>query len=185
MRLLTALGIYMGSLIATGFFTKNSGVKNQLFWESTISLFTVLTLWLVFKPPYTFEFSLKFWWIFAGILVFEFFVFKLEEQTVPSWILKDPRVIISIVLISPIAEEMFFRGVVLSMLESPVWNGLIFAAFHLVNLLGFERFSIGVLITRFSLGFVMALATAKSGSVFPAILYHIANNALAVLANLR
>ncbi len=89
-----------------------------------------------------------------------------------------------------ICEELLFRGVLLraswrpsaagaraaSPLATPaavVLNGLLFALFHL---------SIYRLLPTFLLGAVLALTAMRTGSILPAMLFHLLNNAAAILA---
>jgi sodium transport system permease protein len=78
-----------------------------------------------------------------------------------------------------VCEELLFRGVLLSLsrkvLRIPgtvLLNGLLFGLFHMNP----YRFFPTML-----LGFVLAVIVAFSGSIFPAMLFHFLNNAMAIL----
>ena len=83
--------------------------------------------------------------------------------------------------ISPaICEELLFRGVILRASRARMGvgaavllNGLLFGIFHL---------SIYRFFPTLLLGMVLALIVIRSGSIFPAMLFHCLNNACAVLA---
>lgn len=93
--------------------------------------------------------------------------------------IEQTAVIIAVVVLAPLAEEFFFRGVFFhglnrrfSVMTSAVISGVIFSAYHL-DPVGF--------LPRVEIGVVLALLVAKTGSLWPAIAAHAANNALAML----
>jgi sodium transport system permease protein len=97
----------------------------------------------------------------------------LLPDSVPAW-----QLILLLSVVPGIAEELTFRGVLLHGLRrrfGPVGLaltvGLIFGFFH------FQIFRIPS--TAF-LGVLLTMVTLLSGSVFPAMVWHILNNALAV-----
>lgn len=83
--------------------------------------------------------------------------------------------------ISPaICEEMLFRGILLRATEhawSPRWgmmgNAVLFAAFHL---------SVYRFVPTAVLGLILAAITYRTRSIFPAIVFHLLNNAATLLA---
>jgi uncharacterized protein len=92
--------------------------------------------------------------------------------------LEQVAVLVAVVVLAPVAEELLFRGVLLRGLKerlgivaSAVISGFVFSAYHL-DPVGF--------LPRFEIGIVLALLAWKSGSLWPAIAFHAANNALAM-----
>jgi uncharacterized protein len=86
-------------------------------------------------------------------------------------------VFLSLVVFAPLAEEFLFRGVLFrafltrySILLSVLLSGFIFSAYHL-DPVGF--------LPRVEIGIILALLVHKTGSLWPAISAHAANNALA------
>ena len=84
----------------------------------------------------------------------------------------------AVALVTPITEEVFFRGFVFSGLiprfgvaKAMVLSALVFSAFHL---------SVGVLVPVFLTGLLLALLYRKTGSIWPCVLAHAGQNALAV-----
>ncbi len=76
-----------------------------------------------------------------------------------------------------ICEEVLFRGAIMPSMEghglvpAVVFSSLLFALFHVTFL---------NLFSTFILGMVMAVVVIKTGSLWGGILYHMANNAIAV-----
>ncbi len=88
-------------------------------------------------------------------------------------------VVVGAVVAAPLCEELFFRGFLqrglMARLEAPraiVVTALIFSAFHLEPV-GF--------LARFQLGVLFGLLAWRSGSIWPAIGAHLANNATSTL----
>lgn len=82
-------------------------------------------------------------------------------------------------MITPVLEELLFRGVVfgrlrrrMGMWTSVLLSSLIFAALH---------FNIVQFIYAFLLGIVFALYVEKTGKLYPAVLAHMTANAIAVI----
>lgn len=82
------------------------------------------------------------------------------------------------VVVTPLAEEAFFRGLIFGVLRDrqgvgvgTVVSALIFAGVH---------FEIGVLIPIFFLGLLLAVLYHKTQSIVPGILVHMGYNALAL-----
>lgn len=82
-------------------------------------------------------------------------------------------------VLTPIGEEILFRGVVANALLRWGWvpgilgSALVFALFH-----GLTGFNIAM-ITAFVEGVVAALLFRRTGSIWPGVIVHIANNAIA------
>ena len=86
-------------------------------------------------------------------------------------------VVIAVVVLAPLAEEFFFRGVLFhgltrrfGIVSSAVISGVVFSAYQLDP---------GGFLARAEIGFLLALLVWKTGSLWPAIAAHAANNALA------
>jgi membrane protease YdiL (CAAX protease family) len=84
-----------------------------------------------------------------------------------------------LVLIPPVVEEIFFRGFVLSAFRrrSKTWiavliTALLFAAFHMEP---------AKLLTTGLIGVWLGYIVVATGSIYPAILAHLANNAIPLL----
>lgn len=84
----------------------------------------------------------------------------------------------AVAVVTPLTEEVFFRGFVFSglmprlgVVKAVVVSAAIFSAFHV---------SVGVLIPVFVTGLLLALLYRKTGSLWPCVLAHAAQNALAV-----
>lgn len=84
-----------------------------------------------------------------------------------------------VILLMPLLEELFFRGIIFSQLQiarGRSWavggSALLFALFHL---------QIDLVAGTFVLGLVMGVLRARSGSVWPAFVLHSTNNGLAWL----
>ena len=89
--------------------------------------------------------------------------------------------IIVFAVIPGICEEIFFRGFVLRGLAKKIppgsavlWTAILFGAFH---------FDLYRLLPTTALGLMMGGLVWLTGSLWPAILLHIANNSIAVMAN--
>ena len=98
----------------------------------------------------------------------------LMPDGIPLW-----QLLVVVALVPGIAEELTFRGVILHGLRrrlGPVALalvvGLIFGLFH---------FSIFRIPTTAALGVMLTAVTLLTGSIFPAMVWHILNNAVAVL----
>jgi sodium transport system permease protein len=100
---------------------------------------------------------------------------ELFPASVPLW-----QMLLFIAVLPGVCEEIAFRGMLLYGLKrrfGPVGLclavGVIFGLFH---------FSLFRLIGTAFLGVLLSAVTLLSGSIFPAMLWHFANNAIAVLA---
>jgi len=90
-----------------------------------------------------------------------------------------------VVTVGPLVEELLFRGVLLSAAmryvpagTATVITALLFACVHLPDL-GFLWYALPNLLM---LGLVLAWLRIQSGSIWPAVLAHAVNNALAVVS---
>jgi membrane protease YdiL (CAAX protease family) len=88
--------------------------------------------------------------------------------------------IVSVAIVAPIIEELFFRGFIFNSLQkvySPnltnLVASLIFACIHL---------QFNVIIPLFILGYIIGHIRIKTNSVIPCITFHIINNSLALFA---
>lgn len=91
-----------------------------------------------------------------------------------------PLAFFAAALLAPVAEEIFFRGFLYGGLRKRIGvagamiaSTLFFTALH---------FSIAVFIPLFCLGLFLAWLYEKTGSLYPGIILHASNNALALLA---
>lgn len=85
-----------------------------------------------------------------------------------------------VAILAPVAEEIFFRGFLygglrarLGIVGAMLFSTLFFTALH---------FSIDAFIPIFVLGLFLAWLYEKTGSLYPGIILHAANNGVAVLA---
>lgn len=86
---------------------------------------------------------------------------------------------LAIGLLAPLAEELFFRGMVFGWLRR--W-GFWLAALVSAGLFGLAHGVNVVLPASFALGLLNALAYERSGSIWPAIVSHVTFNGTSVLA---
>lgn len=84
--------------------------------------------------------------------------------------------IISAVILAPIGEELIYRGVVLRCAAKVSQR---FAIFFSAFIFGIMHGNPYQFVLGFLLGIPMAIVTIKTGSLIPAIICHMANNALA------
>jgi sodium transport system permease protein len=93
--------------------------------------------------------------------------------------------LLSIALITPIGEEIAFRGYLFAAFESKKHptrvifiSAALFAAFHVVapGVLSFERFA-----PSFFLGLILGLVRQRSGSIWPSLVIHVVHNGLLLL----
>ncbi|MCA2980054.1 MAG: CPBP family intramembrane metalloprotease [Myxococcaceae bacterium] len=115
--------------------------------------------------------------VFPKVLVELFDTGAMLKQMVTNP-LERAAMVLAVAVLAPLAEELLFRGVLvrglverLSPLATAVVSGFIFSAYHL-DPVGF--------LPRFAIGIMLALLVLKSGSLWPAIAAHAANNALAL-----
>ncbi|MGE8001262.1 CPBP family intramembrane glutamic endopeptidase [Lysinibacillus sp. NPDC093190] len=88
--------------------------------------------------------------------------------------------LISIVIFTPIFEELIFRGFILSFLSErfPFWIAAILTSFFFGIA---HSYSLGVMVFTFFMGLLMAILCKKTNSIIPAMLFHIMNNMSASL----
>ncbi|MEH7462063.1 CPBP family intramembrane glutamic endopeptidase [Bacillus thuringiensis] len=80
----------------------------------------------------------------------------------------------------PIFEELIFRGIILQFFQQrfPFWIAAIGSSF----IFGIAHtYSLGVMVSAFMMGMLMAVLCRKTNSIMPAILFHMMNNTLAFL----
>jgi membrane protease YdiL (CAAX protease family) len=128
-------------------------------------------------------------WAVAGIAVYFVIsaiyvaIFQPPDDDLPQQLGADKSTLLAVitgifvVAVAPVVEEFFFRGFLYQALRTRlgVWggavtSGLIFGAIH---------FKPEFLVPLAVLGTVLALVFQKTGSLWPCILIHAANNALA------
>jgi sodium transport system permease protein len=111
----------------------------------------------------------------------EFLEVMQKSITAKNFGVSNVGMVILISLSPGICEEILFRGFILSGLRKSLkaWpaillTALLFAAFH---------FSAHRLLPTFTLGVIMGWLCVRSGSIFPAMLFHLFNNGLALALN--
>mmetsp|Transcript_5161 Transcript_5161/g.8496 ORF Transcript_5161/g.8496 Transcript_5161/m.8496 type:complete len:186 (+) Transcript_5161:534-1091(+) len=101
--------------------------------------------------------------------------------------------LIEIFIVSPIREELVFRGVIMhilynrypSGLVAALWSGVFFGLVHLINIANskFSRlYIIAQVFLGWQIGFFYALRSYRSGSLWEAIIFHMCNNLAAIFA---
>lgn len=86
----------------------------------------------------------------------------------------------AVVLLAPVAEEIFFRGFLYGGLRARI--GVIGAMLASTLFFTALHFSIDAFIPIFVLGLFLAWLYEKTGSLYPGIILHAANNGVAVIA---
>ena len=91
-----------------------------------------------------------------------------------------PLTFLAAAILAPVAEEIFFRGFLygglrrrIGVIGAMIASTVFFTALH---------FSIDVFIPLFFLGLFLAWLYEKTGSLYPGIILHASNNALALIA---
>lgn len=107
-------------------------------------------------------------------------------QLMENWEKVSPVItLLSIALITPLGEEIAFRGYLYSAFESKKqpWRAIVisaglFAAFHVVapGVLSFERFAPSLF-----LGLILGWVRDRSGSIWPSLVIHVTHNGLLLL----
>lgn len=87
----------------------------------------------------------------------------------------------SSVILAPVAEELFFRGIVLRNVAKVSQR---FAIFFSAMIFGLMHGNPYQMILGFLIGIVLGYITVKTGSIIPAILCHMANNLVASIPEL-
>ncbi len=112
------------------------------------------------------------------------------ESNVPQGLFEHPQVVpltlLLVVVVAPLAEEMFFRGFLFQGLRralgthgAALLSGLAFAAIHIMS-----RDLIGLLLPFTVIGYLFAVLLATTGSLWNAILVHFAFNLIGVMGEL-
>ena len=102
---------------------------------------------------------------------------QLNEQFAPLAELPAWQLILLIAILPGVCEEVAFRGTLLYGLERKFQGFRLALVVGLV--FGFFHFDLSRIIMAGTLGIVLAAARILTGSIFPGILLHIGNNALA------
>ncbi|NVJ61904.1 MAG: CPBP family intramembrane metalloprotease [Gammaproteobacteria bacterium] len=171
----------MAILIAIKFVALN---RYQLNWEA-LGFVKTSTQWILVA-------------VFISLigLVLRFLLMKWMVTEVPAWIpfvqppLKDLAISFSIltffliftVVITPIVEEIFFRGFLFKWFagRKPIWlaaliSSAMFGASHIIP---------PQAISAALMSFLIIYLYVASGSIWPPIVCHIVNNALSIVGNL-
>jgi membrane protease YdiL (CAAX protease family) len=112
------------------------------------------------------------------------------ESNVPQGLFEHPQVmpltLLLVVVVAPLAEEMFFRGFLFQGLRralgthgAALVSGFGFAAIHIMS-----RDLIGLLIPFTVIGYLFAVLLASTGSLWNAVLVHFAFNLIGVMGEL-
>jgi len=116
--------------------------------------------------------------LFPQALVDLFDTGKTLTMAMTNW-LEQAAVLVAVVVLAPLGEELLFRGVLLrglrerlGIVASVAVSACLFSAYHL-DPVGF--------LPRLEIGIVLALVVWKTGSLWPAVAAHAANNALAMV----
>ncbi|HRV75790.1 MAG: CPBP family intramembrane metalloprotease [Candidatus Nomurabacteria bacterium] len=88
--------------------------------------------------------------------------------------------VFSVGLITPIAEETFFRGLLLSLYSRKI--KVIASIFFVAVLFGLAHGQVNVGIDTFIFGIILGILTWKTESIIPAIFLHMLKNCLAIIA---
>lgn len=108
---------------------------------------------------------------------------KDTKELMQRWETVSPLItLLSLALITPIGEEIAFRGYLYSAFETKkhplraiLVSSVLFAAFHVVasGVLQFERFGPSLF-----LGLILGLVRQRSGSIWPSLFIHVLHNGL-------
>ncbi|WP_101509771.1 CPBP family intramembrane glutamic endopeptidase [Thermotoga sp. KOL6] len=182
---LIALAIYLMFMFSINIF-KIRRFERAIFFQSLLGLAGAVTACAAFQYLPSFKLSLADFHWFLILLSVNVFFMRNGGAHFPSfanWLI----VMISVSFISPLSEELFFRGVLLKLNNYNIWlNAFIFSFLHLFNVIvGFEKFFIVNLIYRFIVALIFAHSVVISGSLFPAIFYHSMNNLVAFILMTR
>ena len=180
-----ALALYLAFMFSINLFRIHRFEK-AIFYQSLLGLAGAVTVCVAFRYVPSFRVSfVDLHWFLILLFVNVFFLGGSEVRFPPF--MNRFIVMVSVVFLSPFSEELFFRGVFLKLNGNDIWtNALVFSFLHLFNVIvGFERFSFANLIYRFVVALIFAHSAAVSGSLFPAVLYHITNNLVAFILMTR
>jgi|GEM_PF-3339492 hypothetical protein len=180
-----ALALYLLFMFSINLF-RIRRFERAIFFQSILGLAGAVVTCVVFRytPSFKVSFADLHW--FLLLLLVNVFFMKNGGAGFPSF-MNWFTVMISVAFISPFSEELFFRGVLLKLNGYNIWvNAFIFSSLHLFNVIvGFERFFLVNLIYRFVVALVFAHSVAISGSLFPAVFYHVTNNLVAFILMTR
>jgi membrane protease YdiL (CAAX protease family) len=144
-------------------------------------------------PPSSFLFSLA--GVVVGVLIYSAIESVLESLNINMYwrvqreahlILRTPTdyllTILFAVIVGPVCEEIIFRGYILATfvekgygkLSAIVWSGLIFSSVHIYH-------GPGVLLFIFLWSFIPAILYLRYGNLYPGIIMHALNNAIAYM----
>lgn len=96
-----------------------------------------------------------------------------NSEIVPSTVAGCVQIIVSLCVLAPILEEILCRGIIMKMLEKygiateVIVSGFVFALLH---------FSIQSIIVLFFVGVLLGVVKKLTGSIFPCMIMHSANN---------
>ena len=119
---------------------------------------------------------------------------NLNTQAIQSWFASDlPLVLITTVVLAPIAEECFFRGLLFRGIydRSPLWAWILsvglFALGHVAGYLGIYTLPelLVSLLVYLPAGIILNVTYRRSGSIISPILTHVLINLMAALAAAR
>ena len=86
---------------------------------------------------------------------------------------------VAIVIVAPFIEELFFRGFLYDQLRGK--GGTLLTIVVTSLLFAFVHFSLITLIPIFIMGIAMGMLRERSGSILPSMIFHSANNLLALI----
>lgn len=106
----------------------------------------------------------------------------LVPEPLPAWVLGDGLYrlfnAVSLGIVGPLAEELFFRGFLLAALVQPL--GVLRAAVLASAIFSASHVTPGVLVPFFVTGLMLSWLYLKSGSIWPSFTAHAAQNLMAV-----
>ncbi|AEH52017.1 CPBP family intramembrane glutamic endopeptidase [Pseudothermotoga thermarum] len=140
-------------------------------------------LFFLLKVNYGFKVNFAgFWWFLILFLITLFFgwFFKASQAKIPYKL--GFEIVVSVGVLMPLSEEIFFRGILLYIYPNSVQNAFVFASLHLLNVFSrLENFSVYNLLYRFAVGYIFSSSVLKTQSLFCPVLCHTVNNLAAVL----
>lgn len=202
------LSLFFGLLVSIPFLAFGSGDTSDLDLGTTVAIQVATAVGFIFVPIVAaailsgslgrglrqlgfVSFSLKTALVWSGIGILAYLAFALFYVTVigpaeqddiagefgPVWIQ-----VLLIVIAAPLAEEICFRGLLFRGFRTrlPFWLSAILAA-AVFGLLHYET-GVSAIPLLIFLGVVFALVYEKTGSLWPAIILHAANNLFALVA---
>lgn len=153
-----------------------SRLRTNLWWKAIVSVgivyigvYLYLDSWVTEPIAHLFSLDLNSWR--------EESISRELQQAggIGTWLLN----LLMIGIIGPIAEEVFFRGVLQSVLMRwlGVWGGVLGSAF----LFAFFHIDVVLFAPLFILGIILALFRVRFASLWVPILFHILNNSMSVI----